>query len=48
MKGTGIGLRSVSERIRLYFNKENAVKIFSKQGKGTKIVITIPKVGQND
>ena len=48
IKGTGIGLRSVSERIRLYFNKENAVKIFSKQGKGTKIVITIPKVGQND
>lgn len=47
-KGTGIGLYSISERIKLYFGKDDAVKIRSQKGRGTAVVITIPLVHQEE
>lgn len=47
-KGTGVGLYSVNERIKLYFGKENAVTIRSKVGIGTVVAITIPKIKKSN
>lgn len=47
-KGSGIGLHSINERIRIYFGKSDAVKIYSKEGSGTIITITIPKIAEKD
>ncbi|MDL2302442.1 histidine kinase [Lachnospiraceae bacterium OttesenSCG-928-D06] len=47
-KGTGIGLYSISERIKLYFGKSNAVSIYSRKNKGTVVAITIPRVLSED
>jgi len=38
----GIGLNNIISRLRLYFQKDDVVKIFSSPGKGTRIVITMP------
>ncbi|SHO47617.1 sensor histidine kinase [Anaerocolumna xylanovorans] len=47
-KGSGIGLHSISERIRIYFGKSEAVRIYSKEGCGTIITITIPKISEKE
>lgn len=47
-RGSGIGLRSINERIRLYFGLQNAVSIYSRKGIGSKVVITIPKVKEKE
>lgn len=47
-KGTGIGLYSINERIKLYFGKNNAVTIRSKRGVGTIVSIVIPKMQKQD
>lgn len=46
----GVGLRSTIERLRIYYNSADVVKIYSKIDEGTKIEITIPikKEDQND
>ena len=44
-KHIGIGLRSVSERLKGYFGKESKLTIVSEVDKGTKITIIIPKRG---
>ena len=44
-KYIGIGLRSVSERLKGYFGKESELMIVSEVEKGTKITIIIPKRG---
>lgn len=43
-KSSGIGLYSVQARLKLYFNMENTVSIYSKEGMGTITVVTIPKL----
>ena len=43
-KGTGIGLYSVKERIAIYTGYKDSVKVLSKAGFGTIVVITIPKI----
>jgi len=43
-KGFGIGLYSISERIRLYFGMNDAVAIRSRKGKGTVVAIGIPHI----
>lgn len=43
-RGSGIGLRSINERIRLYLGLPNAVSIYSRKGVGSKVVITIPRI----
>ena len=47
-KGTGIGLYSVKERIAIYTGYQNSVRILSKQGAGTIVIITIPKRSVKD
>ncbi|WP_434643878.1 sensor histidine kinase [Thermoanaerobacterium thermosaccharolyticum] len=46
----GVGLRSTIERLKIYYNSTDIVKIYSKIDEGTKIEITIPinKEEQND
>ncbi|WKV08623.1 sensor histidine kinase [Thermoanaerobacterium sp. CMT5567-10] len=46
----GVGLRSTIERLKIYYNSADVVKIYSKIDEGTKIEITIPinKEDQND
>lgn len=45
---TGIGLRSVGERLKGYFGNECELKIESALGKGTKITIIIPSVKEGE
>lgn len=40
---TGIGLRNVRERLRLFFDQEGLLTIESQENQGTTIVLTIPK-----
>lgn len=47
-KGTGIGLYSVSERIRIYLHKENAVLVESSLGEGTRVTIILPLLTKED
>ena len=44
-KFDSIGLENVNKRIKLYFGNKYGLKIFSKLGKGTKVIITIPQEG---
>ena len=40
----GIGLKNVISRLRLYFEREDVLEIYSQgEGRGTEIRITIPK-----
>lgn len=40
---TGIGLRNVRERLRLFFNRDDLVSIESQEGIGTTITLLLPK-----
>lgn len=42
-KGTGIGLKNIDERIKMTFGKEYGIKIESQLGKGTTVIISIPR-----
>lgn len=41
-KGSGVGLRNVNERLKLYFGKEYGLEVFSEPDEGTTIRINIP------
>ena len=43
-KGSGIGLRNVQERIRLYFGPEYGVSIQSEPDEGTVVTLRMPAV----
>ena len=43
-----VGLRNVHERIQLYFGEEYGLTILSQEGKGTKVIFTMPTVGKED
>ena len=43
-RGSGIGVKNVNERIRLYFGKEYGLSIFSEPDEGTTIHIHLPAV----
>ena len=43
-RGSGIGLRNVQERIRLYFGPEYGVTIQSEPDEGTVVVLHLPAV----
>ncbi len=43
-QGTGIGLGSVYKRLRLHYGEEGQLKVYSRQGKGTVIMVKIPKM----
>ncbi|MNI73851.1 hypothetical protein D3C73_1298880 [compost metagenome] len=40
----GIGLRNVQERIRIFYGKEYGLKVFSEQGRFTRVMMVLPKV----
>jgi len=46
-KFSGVGLKSTIERIKLHYNADNLVKIYSKPDKGTRIEINIPIAEEN-
>lgn len=43
-KGSGIGVKNVNERIRLYFGEDYGLEIFSEPDEGTAIQICLPAV----
>lgn len=43
-KGSGIGLKNVNERIRLYFGEEYGLSIESEPDEGTRILIHLPAI----
>jgi two-component system, sensor histidine kinase YesM len=42
MRGSGIGLRNVNERIRLFYGEHYGIEIVSTAGIGTEVVIILP------
>lgn len=47
-RGSGIGVKNVSERIQLYFGKEYGLEILSEPDRGTEIIITMPAVDYDE
>ena len=49
-KGSGIGVKNVNERIKLYFGNEYGLKVESEPDEGTKITIHLPAIvyGEKD
>ena len=47
-KGAGIGMYSVKERIAIYTGYKDGLKIRSKEGVGTIVTITLPKLASED
>ena len=49
-KGSGIGVKNVNERIKLYFGSEYGLKVESEPDEGTKITIHLPAIvyGEKD
>jgi two-component system sensor histidine kinase YesM len=47
-KGTGIGLRNIHERLRLMFGESAGLYFNSKAGKGTQVMIKLPKESVED
>lgn len=44
---TGIGIKNVNDRIRIYFGEQYGIRIESEPDVGTKVIITMPKVGED-
>ncbi|WP_276355477.1 sensor histidine kinase [Cohnella caldifontis] len=42
---TGIGFGNVVQRLRLFYGMDDVIGIVSENGKGTKVVLTIPRTG---
>lgn len=47
-KGSGIGVKNVNERIKLYFGEKSGVEIYSEPDCGTTVSIKIPKMNYNE
>lgn len=41
---TGIGIRNVNNRIKIYFGEEYGIRIQSEPDEGTRVIITMPKI----
>lgn len=46
-RGTGIALINVDQRIRFYFGEDFGLNVFSKEGEGTQVLLTLPRPGQS-
>jgi len=44
VESKGYGVRNVNERIKMFYGQEYGLKIDSKEGKGTKVLVTFPVV----
>lgn len=47
-RGTGIGVKNVNERIRVYFGMEYGLRIDSEPDEGTTIIIHLPKIAYDE
>lgn len=47
-RGSGIGVKNVNERIRLYFGEEYGLAIWSEPDEGTKITIRLPVISYKE
>lgn len=47
-KGSGIGLKNVHERIRIYFGKEYGLEVYSELDEGTTVRIHMPCIDINN
>ncbi len=45
---TGIGIRNVNNRIKIYFGEQYGIQIDSELDEGTKVTIVMPKLGEGD
>jgi len=45
---TGLGVFNVKKRLELYFNRNDLIKIKSKKGEGTQVIISIPIEGSEE
>ncbi len=45
---TGIGIKNVNDRIRIYFGEAYGLKIESEPDVGTKVIISMPKIQEGD
>ena len=41
-KSTGIGLKNVNERVKIYYGENYGIEVFSEQNEYTKVVMTLP------
>lgn len=46
--GSGIGVKNVNERIRLYFGPDYGLTYESREGKGTTVTIRLPKLNEQE
>ncbi len=46
-KGSGIGMKNVNERIRLYYGEEYSLSVTSRKGEGTVVVLILPRIREN-
>lgn len=44
---SGIGIKNVNDRIKIYFGKEYGLSIESELDEGTTVIIRMPKVEEN-
>ncbi len=42
--GSGIGVKNINERIKIYFGSDYGLEIYSELDEGTKVVVKLPKV----
>ncbi len=47
-KSTGIGLHNVYERLKLNFGIDDGLEIYSRQGRGTLTVLSMPLIGKDE
>ncbi len=47
-RGSGIGVKNVNERIRLYFGREYGLSIWSEPDEGTRVEIRLPALDSSE
>lgn len=47
-RSTGIGLGSVYKRLELHYASQANIKLYSREGKGTLVIVEIPKIDHKD
>ena len=45
-KGSSIGIHNINARIRLLYGKAYGVQVDSAPGKGTRVIVTMPQIGE--
>ena len=48
VKSKSYGIKNITERIKIFFGEQYGIRFYSEPGKGTKVVITIPKINKHE